>query len=102
MELVATGVLLLVGWIWYASMRAREKSHETARDLCRRMGVELLDDTVALSHIGIKRNESGRLVFKRVYEFRYLEAGWVPRHGTIILSGTALESCLVDTRQMPH
>ncbi|MBF0145115.1 MAG: DUF3301 domain-containing protein [Magnetococcales bacterium] len=99
---MATGIVLGIGWIWFTSMRAKEKSHETARDLCRRMGVELLDDTVALSHMGIKRNDAGRLVLKRVYEFRYLDVDSILRHGTIILSGNTLESCLVDTQQVTH
>ncbi|MEO5326803.1 MAG: DUF3301 domain-containing protein [Magnetococcus sp. THC-1_WYH] len=102
MELTATGILLGIGWVWFASMRAREKSHETARELCKSMGVELLDDTVALSYMGLKRNDMGRLVLKRVYDFKYLEGEMTLRHGAIILSGYTLESCLVDIHGAGH
>ncbi|HIJ84827.1 MAG: hypothetical protein HW380_1479 [Magnetococcales bacterium] len=102
MELTAIGVLLGIGWVWYASMKAREKCHDTARDLCERMGVQLVDDTVSLSHLGIQRNGEGRLVFRRVYEFRYLDAEWILRDGTIILVGYTLESCLVHGQGAYH
>ncbi|MBF0419780.1 MAG: DUF3301 domain-containing protein [Magnetococcales bacterium] len=95
MDLMATGILVLIGWIWYASMKAREQCHETAREVCRNMGVELLDDTVSLSHMGIQRNERGRLVLRRVYEFRYLDGDWSLHHGAIVLCGYTLESCML-------
>ncbi|MBF0108950.1 MAG: DUF3301 domain-containing protein [Magnetococcales bacterium] len=102
MELTAIGILLGIAWIWFASMRAKEKSHEVARDLCRRMEVELLDDTVALCTMRIKRTTEGRLVLKRIYEFRFVANDGLLHEGTIILAGHELESCLVHTRQTTH
>lgn len=95
MDLMATGMLVLIGWIWYASMKAREQCHEAAREVCGAMGVQLLDDTVALSHMGIQRNDRGHLVLRRVYEFRYMDSDWTLHHGSIVLCGSTLESCMV-------
>ncbi|MBF0422485.1 MAG: DUF3301 domain-containing protein [Magnetococcales bacterium] len=102
MELVAIGTLVLIGWVWYACMKAREICHEAARDMCKRMGVELVDDTVALSYLGLRRDGGGRLVLRRVYEFRYVGNDWIVQQGAMILNGYTLEACMVHVLQTSH
>ena len=51
-------VLLAIGlavWIWMDALAARERAIAFGRALCRNAGVQLLDQTVALSRIRIAR-----------------------------------------------
>jgi len=82
--------LLLIGWFWLDSLRAREIATGICRAACRQREVQFLDQTVALHRLGLRWLESGIRV-RRVYGFDYSEEG-VGRHtGHVIMVGTDLE-----------
>ncbi len=102
METIILIVLIGIIVIWYDSMKARERTLSLARRGCREMSVQLLDDTISLSYLGLKRDGEGRLRIRRVYEFRYLDPLQVIRTGTIMLLGERPESFLMETDRHIH
>lgn len=86
-------LLVLFGLGLYAWMRARDAA-EVARRLgfeaCERAGVQLLDHTVALVKLGLKRNASGRLGIVRQYRFDYSREGSDRSSGGLALLGLNL------------
>ena len=67
-------VLLLAGWFWLDSLRARELATGICRAACEQRGLQFLDQTVALRRLGVRRTPAG-LRLRRVYRFDFSEEG---------------------------
>jgi len=86
-SLVSLALVLGMGvLVWLDFMRARENAEREARRYCQAAGVQLLDDTVQLGRIRLRRVE-GRPVICRIYGFEFSASG-VSRHmGYVALAG---------------
>jgi hypothetical protein len=86
--LVATAV----GWFWHDSLAARESANAAAQEACQRLGLQLLDGTVAFVRIGLTRSHAGHVVLRRTYVFDYTANSIERRQGFLILAGRHVES----------
>lgn len=93
MSIPLTGLLLLglAVWIWRDAMRARETANRVCTAACEELGVQLLDETVALHRLRIRREPGRGLRLLRIYAFEYSHTGYDRRRGTIVLAGTQIE-----------
>lgn len=83
-------LLLLLGWFWLDSLRAREIAIGICQAACRQRDLQWLDQTVALRRLGLTwRAEGVRL--RRVYRFDFSEEGMERRQGYIVMRGLNLE-----------
>jgi hypothetical protein len=91
---VLLGLLLIGGayLAWRDSMRARERAILFCRQLCSRHGVQFLDDTVALTRLGIRRDPDRGLRLYRVYEFEFSTEGQSRSLGSVILNGDRIDA----------
>jgi hypothetical protein len=89
-NLFALFVLLLVGWFWLDSLRAREIATAICAEACARRDLQFLDQTVALRRLGIAWRSEG-LRLRRVYRFDFSEEGVGRRTGQLVMRGIALE-----------
>jgi hypothetical protein len=92
LELAAVALLLLAGWLWFDSLRAREAAIRAARCACEADGVLLLDDTVALAAFGLRRRDNGRLALKRVYRFEFSDTGNNRLEGSVTMLGARMQA----------
>ena len=67
--------LFILVWFWQNSLRAREFAVKFCQDKCNEMGLQLLDQTVALKSISIIRNINGLLGISRRYNFEFSISG---------------------------
>lgn len=86
-EIFAIGALVLIGWLWHDSLKAREACMREARAACAAENLLLLDDTVAARSLRPVRDDAGRLRLQRVYDFEYSDTGDNRRRGSITLVG---------------
>ncbi|MDH3316972.1 MAG: DUF3301 domain-containing protein [Gammaproteobacteria bacterium] len=87
--------LLLIGAVylaWRDSMRARERAVSFCRNLCSRHDVQFLDDTVALTRLGVRRDPGGRLKLHRVYEFEFSAEGQSRSLGSVVVTGDHIDA----------
>jgi len=99
-NLFAILALLLLGWFWLDSLRARELATEICRAACDQRSLQFLDQTVALRHLTVRRTDTG-LRLRRVYRFDFSEEG-VGRHsGYLVLLGLDLESISLGLPDRP-
>jgi hypothetical protein len=89
--LLAFAALAAVAGAWYANLRARERANALAAETCRKRGLQLLDGTVALGGLRLRRGHGGPEV-ERTYVFDYSGDGVRRRSGFIILRGERLVS----------
>jgi hypothetical protein len=89
-NLLAVFLLLLLGWFWLDSMRAREIATEICKTACNQRELQFLDQTVALRRLGLAwRSEGVRM--RRVYRFEFSEEGVGRRSGYLVMRGLTLE-----------
>ncbi|ADC61045.1 DUF3301 domain-containing protein [Allochromatium vinosum] len=89
-HLLTVCLLLLLGWFWLDSLRAREIAIGICQAACRQRELQFLDQAVALRRLGLSwRSEGVRL--RRVYRFDFSEEGMGRRQGYIVMRGLHLE-----------
>lgn len=96
-SLITLALLGLGAWFWLDSMRAREIACGISRETCERLGVQFLDDTVALQRLRAARNRAGHLRLLRTYQFDYTDTGEQRNKGTISLLGIDLVRLVVGS-----
>jgi hypothetical protein len=85
-------VIAIVAWFWMDSLRARERALAACARACAERNVQLLDQTVALSRLSLKRHPQGRVRLWRVYVFEYSTDGVDRRQGRATLFGPVVAS----------
>lgn len=76
-------LVLLAIYLWQASLRAKERARRFATALCADAGVQLLDQTVSLQRLRIRRGDDGRLHWLRRYRFELSTNGSDRHHGSL-------------------
>lgn len=88
--LITLIILGAIALLWLDGARARELATAIANEVCRRRGVQLLDQTVSLSRMALRRTAGG-LRFRRMFRFDYSIEGVGRRTGYVLLIGVHLE-----------
>lgn len=85
--LILLGILI---WFWLDTLRVRELALHAARDVCYRQQLQLLDATVTLQRLQLRRS-AGRLLLQRTFQFIYSSDGDNRNTGFIITVGNHVE-----------
>jgi hypothetical protein len=89
-HLLVVFLLLLLGWFWLDSLRAREIATEICKAACSQRELQFLDQTVALRRLGLAWKSEGMRI-RRVYRFDFSEEGVGRRNGYLVMRGLVLE-----------
>jgi hypothetical protein len=90
----------LIVWFWLDSLRARESAYKVSSLACREYGVQLLDDTVVLEKLTLRRAHSGFLQTERIYRFEFTETGSSRQLGRLIMLGRHVEVMCMENRDL--
>lgn len=74
-------------WLWLDSLKAREIAVRAARAACAAEQLLLLDDTVAIANLKLRRNDDGQVQLQRAYDFEYSDTGNNRLTGSVVLLG---------------
>ena len=85
-------LLSIVGVVafWVDAMRSRETAVRHARNACNRYELQLLDETVALQKLTLRRDPEGRVKFRRRYTFDFSPGDDLRRSGWLEMLGPRL------------
>ena len=100
-SLLAIFALLLLGWFWLDSLRARELAIGICRAACDERDFQFLDQAVALQRLGVARTPNG-LRLRRVFRFDFSEEGVGRRSGYVVLRGIDLEAFSLGLPDQPR
>jgi len=92
--------LLLLGWFWLDSLRAREIATEICRAACKQHDLKFLDQTVSLRRLRMRRTGVG-LRIVRLYGFDFSAEGIGRYGGYLILVGLEPETIGLDPPERP-
>jgi hypothetical protein len=95
-EAWALAALAVLAWLWFDSMRARERALAAGSRACERDGLQFLDETVECVSLRAARDEDGRLALRRVYRFEFSDDGRNRRSGGIVMLGGEVESLTME------
>ncbi len=90
MEILFILLLMSVLAFWWYSTVCRETAVRFAREACKRLGVQLLDETVSLTKMRLQRTNRGHMSIERWYTFEFSASGIDRRSGTTKLLGDKL------------
>lgn len=83
-------------WFWVDAVRAKEAAVARTSRICRELRVQFLDETVRLTRIRPARGESGRLSWRRSYDFEFSADGRDRFAGHIDLLGIRVVTLKLD------
>ena len=86
-EIIGIIILGALAWLWFDSLKAREAAVRAARTACAAEGLMLLDDTVAIANLKPVRDDDGRLILQRAYDFEFSDTGDNRLTGSVVLRG---------------
>jgi hypothetical protein len=90
-SLIPLALLGLSLWLWQNTLKIHELAVTAARQTCSLQNLQLLDGTVMLHRLSVKRNPAGHLTLRRTFLFAYSQDG-IERHtGFIIMLGSHIE-----------
>lgn len=95
-ESITLLLLAALIWLWFDSMRARERALALGKHACKRDGLMFLDETVECVALGFARNADGRLALRRTYGFEFSDTGNNRRSGSIVMLGAEVESLYTE------
>jgi hypothetical protein len=92
-------VLLAIAGAWLVLSRARDQAIEEARWRCRQHGLQLLDETVGLSGLRLRRFR-GRRSWERRYSFEVSIDGDDREAGHLWMIGPLLTALILPTVEL--
>lgn len=93
---------LLSGFLlWLDALRARDLALTVARQQTARLGLQLLDDTVALQQARVVRTASGWLGLARRFRFEFTDTGDNRREGFVLLGPDRAPHVEVEAYRQP-
>ena len=95
-SVVSLLALAALAWLWFDSMRARERAVAAGQNACARERLQFLDETVECTSIRPARNAAGRLQLRRVYRFEFSDDGSRRRAGSIVMLSGEVESLTME------
>ena len=85
-------------WLWFDSVGARDAGIKAARFACESENLQLLDDTVAIASVRLRRNDDGQVLLRRVYKFEFSDTGNNRRNGSMVLLGARVVEVNIGLR----
>jgi hypothetical protein len=100
-EILSLVLLALAIWLWLDSLKTREIAVKAAHAACAAEALLLLDDTVAIANLKLRRDDDGQLKLQRAYDFEYSDTGNNRLRGSVVLLGHRVTLLNVGLR-LPH
>ncbi|MEY1661394.1 DUF3301 domain-containing protein [Isoalcanivorax beigongshangi] len=97
-DLILFGAIVMVAALFWRGQGVRERAYRAARQHCKQVDVELLDESVALDRIWIARHGNGPMRLRRTYRFEFTVTGDERYEGQLVMLGSLVQSITLQ----PH
>ena len=91
-DLLLLTLVASIIYLWYRGLAVRERALKAVENYCTKLDLQLLDQNVSLRGLWLKRDDRGRLVPWRRYQFEFTTTGDQRYRGQVVLLGSRLES----------
>ncbi len=97
-DVVMLLALLLLGYFWWIQDQYRRRAFGLAKQACDRAGVQLLDDSVGLKRVRLRRVRGGFLL-ERQFSFEFTPSGAARFAGSVVFAGARVQAVDLDLSQ---
>jgi hypothetical protein len=98
LDVIGFTALLLFGyWYWQQAQQFKAIALRATKSRCTRLELLLLDDYVAFSRLGLRKNAAGRWQVFRCYTFEFASTGEERYRGVCTLLGDRVLSIEMET-----
>lgn len=87
---------------WWHSDGVKTQALKLVDAHCRKLGLQLLDQTMVIKGLFPARNEFGTLCLRRRYRFEFTSTGEQRYRGTIIMIGRRQQSLELEPHLLPE
>ena len=97
-------LLILLGGVavyWWQSGYFKGRARDFASEHCRRLGLQLLDQSMVITGFWPARGGDGRLVMRRRYQFEFASLGDRRYRGDLVMFGGDLHSISLEAYKLP-
>ncbi len=94
-------VITALGYWWHL-MGIRNLALMLSKSHCKKLGLQLLDESLVMKKIRLKRADSGSIQVARVYGFEFTSTGSQRYSGEIALLGKSLLGFELSAYEVPH
>ena len=101
LDILGLAAIATVLWFWFDSLKARERAIEEARTACIAESLQLLDETVGIHRLALRRDDNGRLGLTRTYHFEFSTTGNDRASGAIVMRGDQVLLTHLDVAELP-
>ncbi|MDD1608028.1 MAG: DUF3301 domain-containing protein [Methylococcaceae bacterium] len=91
-DLVVISLLLLAYWYWYTAQSIKAMALQATKARCAALELLMLDDYVALSRMGLKKDTAGKWQVYRCYAFEFASTGDERYNGVCTVLGNRVLS----------
>lgn len=93
-------VLSAIGMYWWSSQGIKQRALAVCKAHCKKMDLQLLDDSVVLHRLWLKRDKHGGVRVRRKYQFEFASTGDERYRGQLTLLGHDIESIIVEPHRL--
>lgn len=101
-DLAFLAALCLLCYHVWQSQGVKERSKRAVEKYLRGQQLQLLDDTIALRAVWLKRNPQGQLCWWRRYHFEFSAQGDERYEGRVIALGGHIETIQLQAHRLPE
>jgi hypothetical protein len=97
-------LLILAGVIavyWWQSGLFKGRARELATAHCKQLDLQLLDQSMVITAIWPALSRSGKIEFRRTYQFEFSSIGDNRYQGQLVMQGLRLKSIDLETYKLP-
>lgn len=91
----------LAGAYWWQSGVYKGRARELATAHCQQLDLQLLDQSMVIVGFWPVRTRSGRIEFRRTYQFEFSSIGDRRYQGRLVLVGMQLHSIALEPYKLP-
>lgn len=100
LTLVWCALFICLAAFWWQSQGVKQRALKACRRYCETSNLQMLDDSLVLKHLKLRRNKSGALSFCRTYEFEFSSTGGERYHGEIKVHGNEVPHISTEVHRL--
>ena len=90
-SIALTALVMFAAWYWLKARELKDLALRTATRHCQDLSLKLLDDSVVLRALRLRRDQTGQLRWLRRYRFDFTSTGDDRYQGEITLLGAKVQ-----------
>lgn len=98
--IVWLAVIVIAVFYWRGALLVKERAFIAAQKRCAEMEVQLLDESIYLRRLWLKRNDAGKLSLWRAFYFEFTVSGADRYFGRVIVLGSRITQVELDPHRL--